>query len=1041
MIRAALIFAVVSCLIPSLPSTKVLGADTGASSLERQFRELPMAARRLTGPLFWLHGDESKERLEAYVEKVSQGGNGTFTAESRPHNDWLGEGWFRDLAICLNAAKKHNLTMWIFDEKWWPSQGVAGKVPPRYASKRLEASAVEIEGPQTYRAEGYGGERHVAAIAGRVAPDGKIDGGSLVDLAPQIAGGKLSWQAPAGKWMIMKFTHVQAPPLGQNGQLSVDGASKDCVDWFIQTVYQPHYDRFSTDFGKTIPGFFYDEPETRGDWGTELNAILAENQVDWKKAYVTYKFELSGEEQAAAKYQYLDAFAEAWGRTMYGGITQWCHDHKVKSIGHFMEHGGLYHRREFCAGDMMRLQAHSDMGGIDAVFSQFVIGQKEPRYDPPVWQTPKLGSSISHVYGKADDVAMVEIFGARGQDLAYSEMKWWTDHMQVSGINFMIPHSFNPRAPYDTDCPPYFYMDRFEPRWPLYRVYADYTSRLSLMLTGGRHVCPVALLFMGQSLQVGRAVTPEAMTTALQDAQLDCDWLPYEVFEKNSRVAGKEIQLHAERYRVLVVPPVEIIPYSTLAKAKQFFDAGGVVVGYGFLPTKSATLGRNSREIAALRDAIWGESAKPGLNCRRTTPAGGRSYFLEEKPTPEHLQHVLANAGVKSALKLLAGKTDGWLHVLHRAKDDRDIFFLCNQNDKGPAREFKFRATAAGEPECWDALRNEITAIPFRRIGEKSVEFSLTLEPLETALVVFSPNRRELPLRIAPGVKPLREPIIITRDPNPAPAQPPAEKLPPPAQQILAGCKWVWFPEGNPAAATPAATRYFRQTIIVPAGKKVKTAAFTLTADNDLALYVNGQEALKSDGESENWRLLKTADIARLLQEGPNVLAVAATNAGGNPNPAGLVGRYAIEFDDGASLSGGIDETWKTADRDAPGWNAPRFDDAKWTNAREVADFGGGPWGAIDGRRRMTVSPLAAADPFRGRFAVPDDALEAGHRVFLEMDDLPDDAAAVTVNGEYAGGVIGKPARLDITARVKAGDNAILVEPLAPKSVRLVIYP
>ena len=50
--------------------------------LERQFRELPIEARRLTGPLFWLHGDESKERLEMYVGKVAEGGNGCFTAET-----------------------------------------------------------------------------------------------------------------------------------------------------------------------------------------------------------------------------------------------------------------------------------------------------------------------------------------------------------------------------------------------------------------------------------------------------------------------------------------------------------------------------------------------------------------------------------------------------------------------------------------------------------------------------------------------------------------------------------------------------------------------------------------------------------------------------------------------------------------------------------------------------------------------------------------------------------------------------------------------
>lgn len=43
-------------------------------------------------------------------------------------------------------------------------------------------------------------------------------------------------------------------------------ASPDCVEWFIKTVYQPHFDRFKADFGKNIVGYFYDEPETQGDW-------------------------------------------------------------------------------------------------------------------------------------------------------------------------------------------------------------------------------------------------------------------------------------------------------------------------------------------------------------------------------------------------------------------------------------------------------------------------------------------------------------------------------------------------------------------------------------------------------------------------------------------------------------------------------------------------------------------------------------------------------------------------------------------------------
>jgi hypothetical protein len=713
------------------------------TTVEQQFRELPMEAKRLTGPLFWLHGDETKEQLEKYLDKVAESGNGCFTAESRPHQDWLGEGWYRDLDICLQAAKKHDLKMWIFDEKWWPSQGVGGKVPARYAAKSLAADAVTTEGPVHFQAEGHSGDRYIATLAGKLDAGGKILGDSIIDLHDFIKDGKLSWQAPLGKWQIMKFTHTQAPGLGQNGQVSVDGASRDCTEWFIETVYQPHFDRFGKDFGKTIPGFFYDEPETKGDWGTELNATLKEWNLDWKKIYVAYKFGLAGEDDVAARYQYMDAFAETWGRVMYGGMTDWCHQHNVISMGHFMEHGYLYVNRDYCAGDMMRLQKYSDMGALDLVCQQMYPGTRP--HD--IYQTPKLASSITHVFDKKDDVTMCEMFGAYGQNITYPQMKWLTDQMQVRGVNYMIPHSFNPRAPFDGDCPPYFYNGGFEPRYPLYRVYADYSSRLSLLLSGGRHVCPIALLFSGTSKQVGKMVTPEDMTSAIQDSLYDCDWLPFEVFEGKAELKDREVALNRELYQVLVVPPVEVMPIATLTKVKQFFDQGGIVIGYGFLPSKSATMGKTSADIAALCKAIWGGALTPGTAACNKNDKGGKSYLLPEKPSAAELTQVLTkDAGLPPALQVVEGDTGNWLHVLHRVKSGRDVFLVCNQNDQGSARRFKFRTAAQGTPEVWDAMRNELTSVACQRVGNHA-EFALTLEPMESVLLVFQADARALPPR------------------------------------------------------------------------------------------------------------------------------------------------------------------------------------------------------------------------------------------------------------------------------------------------------
>ncbi len=920
--------------------------------------------------------------------------------------------------------------MWIFDEKWWPSQGVAGKVPPRYAAKRLAAAAVTVEGPCAWTGEGYAGERYIAAVAGRVTDDGRIDAASLVDLAPFIRDGKAAWPAPAGRWRVMRFTHEQAPGLGQGGgrQLSVDGASRDCVAWFIETVYQPHYERFKADFGKTIPGFFYDEPETRGDWGTELNGVLAAWGVDWKLAYVAQRFELAGEVQAAARYQYREALAEAWGRTMYGGMSEWCRARGVISMGHFMEHGYLYLHPDFCGGDMMRLQKYSDMGGIDLVCQQMYPGQRPHN----MYQTPKLGSSITHVYNKPDDVTMCEMFGAYGQDITYSQMKWLTDQMQVRGVNFMIPHSFNPRAPHDTDCPPYFFNGGQEPRRPLYRVYADYTSRLSLLLSGGRHVCPVALLFTGNAKQVGKMITPEDFTSALQDAQYDCDWLPCEAFEAQAVLDGRDVRLHAERYQVLVVPPAEVIPYPTLAKAKAFFDQGGVVVGYGFQPSRSATVGKTAADIQALCAGIWGA---------RTNAAGGRALMLPEKPTAAEITQALAKtAAVPPVVEVLEGDTGGWLHVLHRVKDGRDVFFICNQNHEGVARTFRLALRTSGKPACWDAMRNEITAVPQRTVDGR-VEVTLTLEPSESVLLVTQladvPRRARFEAAVARPAAPLvREaaaaPAVATNTAADAASAEGGVKL--------EGCAWMWYPEGNPLAAAPPGKRYFRRSVTLPADRHVRQAWFTLSADNDFELFVNGQAAGRSDGGENAWQRPQRLDVTALLKAGANMLAVSAVNTTDEPSPAGLLGRLVIAYDAGKPLTLAVDDSWQTAREVETGWQNGGGAPAAWSPAKIVARYGEGPWGKLGGRsRRLTVSPIAAADPFVGQGVLPADLDPARTRVYLVMEGLaPEEAARVTVNGRYAGGFIGRPLRLDVTAHVRPGANRIVIEPFAPKAASLV---
>jgi hypothetical protein len=491
------------------------------------------------------------------------------------------------------------------------------------------------------------------------------------------------------------------------------------------------------------------------------------------------------------------------------------------------------------------------------------------------------------------------------------------------------------------------------------------------------------------------------------------------------------LKLRNESYRVLIVPPVEVIPYATLAKAKEFFDRGGVVLAHGFLPTRSATLGKTSQDIAGLREAIWGKPAS-GLNVCQTSPGGGRSYLLPDQPTPEQLQHVLAvDARIHPTLEVIKGSTDHWLHVLHRVKEGRDVFFIANQNHQGEPRTFRFRITAEGVPECWDAMRNEITAVPSSREG-RQVELNLTMEPNESVLLVFQPKQRALPPRNGPSNETGQKTLVVTRDPTPAQAEPQPPIGSGPAL-ALKGCSWTWYPESDPAQTAPPGTRYFRRQITIPAGAAIRKASFAGTADNSFTLFINGKEAGKSDNSPEGWRNPVELDVTASLHSGLSQLAIAAINGGDKPNPAGLIGRLTVELESGTPLTERVSQAWKTDH-----WAEAGFDDSAWPAAREFLPFGGAPWGMLAGQ--ITLSPVKA-DPFFGHCDLANADLKQA-RIYLELGALaPETAARITVNGDSAGGLIGKPARLEISQHLKPGANTFRIEPFAPESARLVIYP
>ena len=234
----------------------------------------------------------------------------------------------------------------------------------------------------------------------------------------------------------------------------------------------------------------------------------------------------------------------------------------------------------------------------------------------------------------------------------------------------------------------------------------------------------------------------------------------------------------------------------------------------------------------------------------------------------------------------------------------------------------------------------------------------------------------------------------------------------------LAGSKWIWFPEGDPAAGAPDGTRYFRRVFELPANQAVRAASLSTTADNEFRVYVNGQEV----GKGDNWTTPGNFAIGALLKPGKNVLAVAARNIGSGA--AGLIARLKIVFEQGVPVTLVTDGMWRSATNSEAGWNALAFDDTLWSMAKPLGDYGMGPWGIIGGDRRLPACYL------RREFTVAKEIRHATAYVcglgFFNLvlngqkvsDDVMDPALSDYTKAAYY-------VTFDVTDQLKQGGNAV----------------
>ena len=78
-------------------------------------------------PFFWQHG-EDEDTLREYVRVMDEANCHAFCVESRPHPDFCGEKWWRDMDVILEEARKRDMKVWILDDSHFPTGFANGAV-------------------------------------------------------------------------------------------------------------------------------------------------------------------------------------------------------------------------------------------------------------------------------------------------------------------------------------------------------------------------------------------------------------------------------------------------------------------------------------------------------------------------------------------------------------------------------------------------------------------------------------------------------------------------------------------------------------------------------------------------------------------------------------------------------------------------------------------------------------------------------------------------------------------------------------------------
>lgn len=237
----------------------------------------------------------------------------------------------------------------------------------------------------------------------------------------------------------------------------------------------------------------------------------------------------------------------------------------------------------------------------------------------------KVSSSISHLYGSPR--VWLEGYHSAGWGMTLERLTRTTNENYAVGCNLLCLHGlyYTTHGGFWEWAPPCYHFRM--PYWRHTGVWLRYFERLSFLLSHGKHVADVAIVYPVEQGAAGfdcdySTKVAFSLGGGLYQRGIDFDFIDGQSIAR-STINDKKMNVSGESYRVLVLPAMKALRWDAIEKIRDFYRGGGIVVALECPVEASDRVGANDPELRQIMNEIFGE--------KETTDAeGGKGYLYTE---------------------------------------------------------------------------------------------------------------------------------------------------------------------------------------------------------------------------------------------------------------------------------------------------------------------------------------------------------------------------------------------------------------------------